>query len=98
MRRRRGGFAIACAVALLATSVATAHSSIGTGHMSEPAAVCLAIVLGGAIVATPPALADPVARKRARLRVAATSAPLHVTHAAPHLARGDPALLHVLRR
>ena len=98
LRRRRGRFAIACAVALLATSVATAHSSIGTGHMGETAAVCLAIVVGGATVAALPALAGPVARQRAPLRLADPSAPLPVMHAVPQLARGDPTLLQVFRR
>lgn len=86
------------AVALLGVSVATAHSGVGVDHVGEAAAMCLAIIAGGAAVAALPALALPAPLRRAPLELGQPSAPLRLRHVVPHAARGDPALLQVFRR
>jgi peptidoglycan/LPS O-acetylase OafA/YrhL len=98
LRRRRGRAAVVCAVALLGAAVATAHTSVAGDHMGEAAAMCLAIVAGGAAVAALPALAGPLPRQRPPLELSPPAAPLLLKHAVPHLARGDPSLLQVFQR
>jgi hypothetical protein len=97
-RRRRGRLAVGCAVVLLGGTVAVAHTSVAADHMGEAAAMCLAIMVGGAAVAALPALAGPVPRRRAPLRIGGPGTPSRLTHTVPHLPRGDPALLQVFRR
>jgi hypothetical protein len=96
-RRRRGRLAVVCAVVFLGATVATAHTSVAEHHMGETAAMCLAIVVGGATVAALPAFARPAPHPRPPLRLGAMRPASHVTHAVPH-PRGDPALLQVFRR
>jgi hypothetical protein len=98
LRRRRGRLAVVCAVALLGASVATAHTSVGVDHMGEAAAMCLAILVGGATVAALPAAALPGPLRRRPHELAGPSAPPELRPFIPHSARGDPALLQVFRR
>jgi hypothetical protein len=98
LRGRRGRLAIVCAVALLAAAVGTAHTSVGSDHMSEAAAMCLAVLVGGAAVASLPAAAAAPPRLRAPLELRDSGIATRVAHAVPHLPRGDPALLQVFRR
>lgn len=97
-RQRRGWPILACAVVVLGATVAMAHTSIADDHMGETAAVCVAVLAGGAALAALPALAGPVLRQRAPLRLTGPSASTHVVCAVPHRPRGDPALLQVFRR
>lgn len=78
--------------------VAVTHTSIADDHMGEAAAVCLAVLAGGAALAALPALSGPVPRPRAPLRLDGPTPSLHVPRAVPHRPRGDPALLQVFRR
>lgn len=97
-RQRRGWPILACGVVLLGVTVAVAHSSVADDHMGEAAAMCVAIVAGGAALAALPALSGPVPRQRAPLRLGGTSASPHAMCAVAHRPRGDPALLQVFRR
>lgn len=78
--------------------VAVTHTSIADDHMGEAAAVCLAVLAGGAALAALPALSGPVPRPRAPLRLDGPTTSLYVPRAVPHRPRGDPALLQVFRR
>jgi hypothetical protein len=98
IRRRRGRLAIVGVVFLLAAAVGTAHTSVAADHMGEAAAMCLAILAGGAAVAALPARAGPLPRRRAPLTLGRPRTPPLLEHAVPYLARGDPALLQVFRR
>jgi peptidoglycan/LPS O-acetylase OafA/YrhL len=97
-RQRRGWPILACAVVLLGATVAMAHTSMADDHMGEAAAVCVAVLAGGAALAALPALADPVPRQRAPLRLAGPNTSPAVVCAVPHRPRGDPSLLQVFRR
>jgi hypothetical protein len=74
-----------------------AHSSAADHHMGEAAAMCLAIVVGGAAVATLPGLRERPQVRRPLLQLASPTPP-QLALSAQHLARGDPALLQVFRR
>lgn len=98
LRRRRGRLAVVCTVALLGLTVATAHTSIGADHTGEAAAMCLAVLMGGAAVAGLQALRGHAARRRRPLRIDnGWTGPL-LQYAVPHPGRGDPAVLQVFRR
>jgi hypothetical protein len=97
LRRRRGRLAIVCAVVLLGASVATAHTSVGVDHMGEAAAMCLAVIAGGAAVAALPVLAVEAPLRRAPLPLGPLCALPGLQPIVPHAARGDPALLQVFR-
>jgi peptidoglycan/LPS O-acetylase OafA/YrhL len=98
LRRRRGRLAIVCAVALLGASVATAHTSVATEHMGEAAAMCLAILAGGAAVAALRALALQAPLRRAPLALGGPGTLPRLEPIVPYAARGDPAVLQVFRR
>jgi hypothetical protein len=96
--RRRGRFAVVCAIALLGVTVTTAHSSVAADHMGEAAVMCLAVLAGGAAVAALPALALRAPLGRARLDLGGPRPAPRLQLVVPHAARGDPALLQVFRR
>lgn len=95
--RRRGRLAVVCAVALLGVTVTTAHSSLAADQMGEAAAMCLAILAGGAAVAALPALALRAPLRRAPIDLGGPSTAHRLQLVVPHAARGDPALLQVFR-
>ena len=98
LRRRRGRLAVMCAFLLLSATVATAHSSLADPHMGEAAAMCLAIVVGGAAVAAAPSLGPRLSFRRAAVEIGDANGPLAPRRWAPQLPRGDPAVLQVFRR
>jgi hypothetical protein len=98
LRRRRGRVAVVLAIALLGVTVASAHTSIRVDHMSEAAAVCLAVLVGGTSVAAVHGLGGSAPRIRGPRESAHPSAPPRLQHFVPPTARGDPALLQVFRR
>jgi peptidoglycan/LPS O-acetylase OafA/YrhL len=98
LRRRRGWSILACAVVLLGATVAMAHATPADDHMGEAAAVCLAVLAGGAALAALPALSGPVPRQRAQLQLPGPNTSPAVVCAVPHRPRGDPSLLQVFRR
>jgi hypothetical protein len=89
---------VICAVALLSATIATAHSGVADQHMGEAAAMCLAVVVGGAVVAALPSLGARHSFRRAALELGAPNAPFRLTSPPRHHARGDPAVLQVFRR
>lgn len=96
--RRRGRFAVVCAIALLGVTVGVAHSRAAADHMGEVAATCVAVLAVGAAASALPALAQRVPLRRAPLDLRrARTAPQHQL-AVAHAARGDPAFLQVFRR
>lgn len=97
LRRRRGLVAVVCTAALLGT-VAAAHGNLADDHMGEAAAMCLGIVVGGAAVAALPVLRSRPTTRGAAFGLRRGNASLELKFSAPHLARGDPAVLQVFRR
>jgi hypothetical protein len=98
LRRRRGRLAVMGAIAVLGATVAISHSSVADSHMGEAAAICLAIVVGGAAVAALPRLSDRAPFGRSEVQPGRPRTPFALGLSAPPLPRGDPAVLQVFRR
>jgi hypothetical protein len=66
--------------------------------MGEAAAMCLAVMAGGAAVAALSALGQRAPIRRTPLDLGGPSTAPRLQLVVPHAARGDPALLQVFRR
>ncbi len=100
VQRRRGRHAVAIVIAItLGGFVAAAHSGIGSDHMGEAVAMCVAVTATAAVaVAAVPALgrllpASPRARSWNVPASFVRLSPLDLARA-----RGHPAVLQVFRR
>ncbi len=86
-------------VASLGLMVGLAHSGVGTDHMGEAAAMCLAIAAGTAVaVAAAPQLGRLVAAPLRPVNWSALAPDRDYGRPADGRARGHPSVLQVFRR
>ncbi len=99
LRRRDVRLLAIATVASLGLMVGLAHSSVGSDHMGEAAAMCLAVAAGAAIaVAAAPRLGRLVAPPLRPVNWSAPSPDRDYGLAGDGRARGHPTVLQVFRR
>ncbi len=100
VQRRRGRHAVAIVIAItLGGFVAAAHSGIGSDHMGEAVAMCLAVTVAVAVgVAAVPALGRLLPSPSRSRSWALPASTVHLAGVDRARARGHPAVLQVFRR
>ena len=98
LRRASRRVAVLCAVIALGVAVTAAHSSVGDEHMGEAVAMCLAVlIVGGAAVASLPALGRWIPQPPRPLDARAPTLAAVPAYDEARRARGDPPFLQVFR-